>query len=179
MEEEAIVESKPEPAVESVPVAEKAPTSAEAAEEDDDVDAFDFFTAEPLGSAARDLEKQQEAEAAAEVAAAPAEEVTVAPSEEIAAPPAVHVAAAPIEAVAAETAEEAFAAIVEVAAAPAPAEEAAPEPMETDETEPVVEIMEGAAEATTVESIPEAEVVTASPVASPAASPAAKAPTPA
>merc|ERR1719370_2328410 len=59
MEEEAIVEAKPEPAVEPVPVA--APTSAEAAEEDDDVDAFDFFTAEPIGSAARDLEKQQEA----------------------------------------------------------------------------------------------------------------------
>merc|ERR1712142_227387 len=38
------------------------------AEEEDDVDAFDFFTAEPIGSAARDLEKQLEAEVAEGVA---------------------------------------------------------------------------------------------------------------
>jgi len=53
-------------------------------EGEDEADAFDFFTPEPLGSAARDLERQQEEEAAAAVladeAVASAEKAPVAPA---------------------------------------------------------------------------------------------------
>merc|ERR1712243_238768 len=48
---------------------------AEPMEEEEEADAFDFFTAEPIGSKARDLEREQE-EAAAAAAAAAATSIT-------------------------------------------------------------------------------------------------------
>jgi len=49
-----------------------------AMEEDDEADAFDFFSPEPIGSRARDLEREQEMAAAAAAAAAAATTVTIA-----------------------------------------------------------------------------------------------------
>merc|ERR1712142_936530 len=114
------------------------------AEEEDDVDAFDFFTAEPIGSAARDLEKQLEAEVAEGVAPVLAEAPVegVAPVEDMA----LVEAAAPVKSVApveaAEPVEAMASAKAEVpveAEAPleavAPAAILEPEPMEMEEEE--------------------------------------------
>jgi len=85
---EAPVEEAPAPA--EAPVVE-APATAEApvveaealapATPGDDIDAFDFFSPEPIGSAARDLERQQEAAAAAAVSGEAIQEPTVASDE--------------------------------------------------------------------------------------------------
>merc|ERR550534_3355770 len=45
-------------------------------EVEDDADAFDFFSPEPIGSKARDLERDQEEAAAAAAAAAASSQVT-------------------------------------------------------------------------------------------------------
>merc|ERR1711990_1422350 len=92
----------------AVPVSAVAEAEPQEMVEDDDVDAFDFFSPEPIGSAARELEKQQEALVAQEIVAAPVVEAAPEPMETEdsveAIAPAIADAAAPISPVAASPA---------------------------------------------------------------------------
>merc|ERR1711970_155914 len=71
---ESVAEAEPERLAE---VASAVEPEEENIADEDDVDAFDFFTAEPIGSAARELEKQQEAAAVVKEAPEPMEEEQV------------------------------------------------------------------------------------------------------